>query len=188
MKADPPGLYTFHRPLSNPVDKTLLNRCPLPPQVKSALANINKHRFSLAALAILPNHFRKLWTADKGDPEVALERLRWTFFWGGYRIWRARKTLITSYWKSVELKPKRKKSRKDTPTACKNSFHYLVKHADLSKQRLTKCQCSRVRKEIPTANFSDITSFFIKPKKRTEHKSRRSDQKNCSHKDRHTID
>ena len=88
------------------------------------------------------------------------------------------------------MKPKRKKSRKDAPTACKNSFHYLVKHADLSKQRLTKCSCSRVKKEIPIANYSDITSFFIKPKKISQQKRRYSDQKNLSHNDnvRHNID
>src|SRR6185503_20451622 len=96
--------------------------------------------------------------------EAALDRLRWTFFWGGYQIWKARKALVTSYWKSAGLKLKKKKSAKDTPTACKNSFHFLVKHADLSKQRFTKCPCSRVRKETSSTKSSDITSFLIKPK------------------------
>jgi len=186
MKADHPSVYSFHRPLSNPVDKKQLSRCCLPPQVKSALANINKHNFSLAALVILPNHFRKLWI-EKGDPEAALERLRWTFFWGGYQIWKARKALVTSYWKSVGMKPKKRKSAKDPPTACKNSFHFLVKHADLSKQRLTKCPCSRVRKETSSTKSSDITSFFIKPKKISQHKRYKKYQQHTSQTDRLDI-
>jgi len=184
MKADHPGVYSFHRPLSNPVDKKQLIGCLLPLQIKSALVSINKHEFSLAALGILPNQLRKLSTADKGDPEVALDRLRSTFFWGGYRIWKARKALVTSYWKSVGRKPKMKKSRKDTHTACKNSFHFLVKHNDLSRQRFTKCQCSRVNKIIPVENSTDITSFLIKPKKISQKNRHKSYHNDLSHFDR----
>jgi len=183
MKADHSSVYSFHRPLSNPVDKKQLARCSLSPQVKSALADINKHNFSLAAFGILPNQFRKLWT-EKGDPETALDRLRWTFFWGGYQIWKARKALVTSYWKSAGLKLKKKKSAKDIPTACKNSFHFLVKHADLSKQRFTKCPCSRVRKETSSTKSFDITLFLIKPKKMSQHKRHKKYQKHTSHTDR----
>src|SRR6185503_8810419 len=98
MRLDRPGLYSFHRPLATPVDKKQLQRGNLPSSTLSALANINRHKFSLSALGILPNELRKLSRAEGYDPEPLLVPLRKTFFWGSYKISKQRKTLVKLHW------------------------------------------------------------------------------------------
>ena len=83
MKRDGDSLYSFHKPASTPVDKKQLRRSRLPPAAIVSLANMNKHKFSLAALGILPNQLRKLFGQPTSDYETALARLRCTFFWEG---------------------------------------------------------------------------------------------------------
>ena len=87
LQRDLTGLYTLHRPLAYQVDKKQLRHANLPSLVRSALANINRHNFSLSALGILPNEFRKLLLKEGCDPEPVIDSLRETFFWGSYRIW-----------------------------------------------------------------------------------------------------
>jgi len=139
LRADIPGVFSFHRPHAHAVDAKQLRRANLPPIVSSALIKINRHKFSLLALGILPNELRKLVRKENADSEACLDHLRKIFFWGSYRIWKTRKALVTSYWESLEaskVKPKRKR-RGQCESGCKSSFHFLVKSVDLSKQRLT---------------------------------------------------
>jgi len=146
LQRDLTGLYTLHRPLASQVDKKQLRHANLPSLVISALANINRHNFSLSALGILPNEFRKLLLKEGCDPEPVIDSLRKTFFWGSYRIWKRRKRLVKLYWES-KAKTQRKKRRLkgNNESACKNEFHFLMKIADLSKKRLTKCPCSHTQ-------------------------------------------
>src|SRR6185436_760186 len=76
LRGDHSGIYSFHRPLSDPIVKKQLNRSPFPHHLVTAISGINKHPFSLTALGILPNQFRKIWNPDLGDPELALDHLR----------------------------------------------------------------------------------------------------------------
>ena len=147
LQRDLTGLYTLHRPLAYQVDKKQLRHANLPSLVISALANINRHNFSLSALGILPNEFRKLLLKEGCDPEPVIDSLRETFFWGSYRIWKRRKRLVKSHWES-KAKTQRKKPRRgkgNNESACKNEFHFLRKMADLSKKRLTRCPCSHTQ-------------------------------------------
>ena len=104
MRFDRSGIFSFHRPLLCPVDKKQLSRSPFSPLLISAIAGMNKHPFSLTALGILPNQLRKVWTPEFGDPEVVLNDLRWTSFWGGYQVWKARMRLVRTYWKNRNTK------------------------------------------------------------------------------------
>ena len=152
LQRDDPGLYTFHRPLVNPVDTKQLRRTNLPSSAKSALANINRHNFSLSALGILPNQLRRMLLKDGRDPEPVLDSLRKTFFWGSYRIWKSRKRLLKLYWESksqVQYK-KHRRWKGNNESGCKNEFHYLKKIADLSKKRLTRCPCSQAQSSEST--------------------------------------
>jgi len=93
--------------------------------------------------------------------ENRIEHLRKVFFWGGYKIWKARKKLISSFWESKNMNgEKGKKAKKDFPSNCKNSFHFLKKTADLSKQRITRCRCSRM---VPVeSKFIDLSCLLVK--------------------------
>src|ERR1041385_4783897 len=83
-----------------------------------------------------------------GDCEGVLLELRKCLFWGGYKIWKTRKRLVAQYWKSI---PDTNKKNAKSMSSCKNPFHFWAKVIDLSKQRLTRCSCSRV---------TQITSYF----------------------------
>ena len=120
---------------------------------------MNKHPFSLTALGILPNQLRKVWTPEFGDPEVVLNDLRWTSFWGGYQVWKARMLLVRTYWKNKNTK---RSSKTFNSSTCKNPFHFLTKRVDLSKQKLTRCACSRVKRQLPKEKKLDISQFFEK--------------------------
>jgi hypothetical protein len=147
MRVDSPGLLSFHRPLADAVDKKQLTRANLPPLVVSTLAKINQHKFSLSALSILPNGLRKILLAHGQDPEPLLDSLRKVFFWGGYKIWKTRNRLIKHYWKSKgQDRSKQRHWKGRNVSNCKHPFHFLKKIADLSKQRLTRCPCSRIQR------------------------------------------
>ena len=160
MGADRPALITFHRPLCTPVDKKQLKRANLHSHVVSSIAHLNQHKFSLAALGVLPNQLRKFGRGVT-NLENRIEHLKKVFFWGGYKIWKARKKLISSFWESKNMNgEKGNKSKKDFSSNCKNSFHFLKKTADLSKQRITRCRCSRM---VPIeSKFIDLSSLLVK--------------------------
>src|SRR3982750_4953465 len=138
MMMDRSALFSFHRPLCTPIDRKQLRRSNLPPHIISSIANLNQHKFSLAARGIVPNQLRKLWSGIK-NLDDRIEHFRKTFFLGGYKIWKARKRLISSFWKSKNLiEKKTKKDKKVNISNCKNAFHFLKKIADFSKQRINQ--------------------------------------------------
>src|SRR6185503_456879 len=132
----------------------------LPISSRAALGRINRHKFSLSALGILPNDLRKL------------SRLRRAFLWGSYK--RRKKST------------QQKRSRKGKNCSnCKSPFHFLKKIADLSKQRLTKCPCSRIEKSksvLPDirARFSaKFNKSMALPNRVSVDKSINTDRSNC---------
>ena len=164
MKEDSSGVFSFHRPLSSLVDRNQLKMCNLAPASISALSKINKHKFSLSCLGVLPNQLRKLLRPEMGDCEAILVHLSNVFFWGGYKIWRARKHLVKQVWMKFsmpEQSRKRKRKFDQNSSACKYPFHFLTKSADLAHQRLTRCPCSRVG-ATSTKSVSDIRPFLCK--------------------------
>ena len=152
----PLGLYSFHVPMSHPIDKKQLRICNIPTDAVAALAGINRHKFTLSALGILPNQFRKLLRPIMGDCDADLLHLRKCLFWGGYTIWKARKRLVARYWKSME-KAQQGNQQRDS-SSCKSPFHFWTKVADLSKQRITRCPCSRVQPK--QTSLIDIRLFL----------------------------
>ena len=158
-------MFSFHRPLSNLVDRDQLKMCNLTDTSISALSKINKHKFSLACLGVLPNQLRKLLRPEMGDCEAVLAHLRDAFFWGGYKIWCTRKRLVRQVWKQFNKAERKRKQKKkifdQNPSACKHPFHFLTKSADLSHQRLTRCPCSRVETKPTKSVCSDIRSFLV---------------------------
>ena len=163
MKQDAIGCFNFHRPLSSPVDRQQLRPC-FPSSTTTTLTSINKHKFSFSVLGILPNQLRKLLRLVMGDCEPILDHLSKTFFWGGYNIWKARKRLAKQQWERLQnMQQKRKPKRKGdkNESACKNPFHYLLKASDLSRQRLTRCPCSKAETK-PKFVETDLRAFMRK--------------------------
>ena len=75
---------------------------------------------------------------------------------------------------------KRKKRNIDQnnfESKCQNPFHYLIRHANLSKQRPTKCPCRNVVATNKIYSDQPITKFVFKYKK---------SRKNASESDRKT--
>ena len=104
------------------------------------------------------------------DVDTAFIDISKTLFWQGYRIWKARKELNKNFWKEIapqEWKLHNTKKRRKSKLAdikagetCKNPFHYLKKHADLSNSRPTPCPCSRKTYHDERQHSPDIRSFF----------------------------
>ena len=179
MRLDRPGLYSFHRPLATPVDNKQLQRVNLPISILAALGRINRHKFSLSALGILPNDLRKLSRAEGYDPEPLLDTLRRAFFWGSYKIWKKRKRLVKLLWESKKSTQQQQRLKGKNCSNCKSPFHFHKKIADFSKQRLTKCPCSRIEKS--KSSLPDIRSHFsAKPNKSIVLPNRVSDEKSVN--------
>jgi hypothetical protein len=109
-------------------------------------------------MGILPNQFRLLLNNEMGECDSALLELRKTFFWDNYRIWKKRKSLISQYWNNPQLKNKSGRKNTSDITMCKNPFHFLKKVTDISKQRLTRCPCSKVK--FKKTFFPDIRALL----------------------------
>ena len=122
--------------------------------------------------------------AEGYDPEPLLDTLRRAFFWGSYKIWKKRKTLVKLHWESKKSTQQRRRKGKNCSN-CKSPFHFLKKIADLSKQRLTKCPCSWIEKSksvLPdirahfSAKFNKSTAL---PNRVSVDKSINTDRSNC---------
>ena len=93
-------------------------------------------------------------------------------FFAGYRIWAQRQRLVRYFWKNVSpenrtliktnSKRKHKSEQKNVQTKCKNPFHFLQRHLNLSRQRATKCPCSKdIYREKPVI-YNDVRTFVHK--------------------------
>jgi len=155
------------------------NSRSVPPRVAELINQGNKHPRFLSLLGILPNQLRTLLKeTDYENREEALSDLSRTLFFAGFRIWNKRQQLASRYWKDIapqnrkSIHPKIRKRKKSkieeniTASNCKNPFHFLRRHRNLSKKRPSKCPCSTV----PTTEMPNqrITAFFqvsVKPLK-----------------------
>ena len=103
--------------------------------------------------------------------QINLEHLNhdsWTLFFAGFSIWKKRQKLNSNFWKEIapeNRKIKASKSKKSkvedkaSQSKCRNPFHFLARHCNLSKQRPTKCSC----RSVPFTNVyksQPITTFF----------------------------
>ena len=89
-------------------------------------------------------------------------------FFSGYDIWAKRQCLASRYWGEIApenrniYRKSTKKHRAEEQTVqskCKNPFHFLHRHSNLSKKRPTKCPCSRVKYDTRPIVHRDIRSF-----------------------------
>ncbi len=87
-------------------------------------------------------------------------------------------TSLSRYWKdiapqnrkSIHPKIRKRKKRKIeeniTASNCKNPFHFLRRHRNLSKKRPRKCPCSTVPiTEIPNQRITTFFQVSVKPLK-----------------------
>jgi len=163
MSTPSANVFSFHRPLSYPYNSQQLKSCLGSSRERSAISKVNKHKFSLLALGILPNQLRNLLRHHMGRCESVLSDLQSICFWGGYQIWQLRKAKMKQVWESLKppkLKQKRKKNGENV-SACKNPFHFLTKFADFSHQRITRCPCSLVETKKRKSACLDIRSLLL---------------------------
>ena len=113
----------------------------VPVHIAKLIYNISKHNPLLSTLGILPNQLRnilKLWTPNV---EEAFDDIAFTLFVHGYQIGKARKSMMSRYWKSIaqeEWKPHPIKRKKETSIIqeqkkCRSPFHFLERHLNLCK-------------------------------------------------------
>ena len=68
------------------------------------------------------------------------------------------KEIAPDEWK-IHGRPKRSMSR--ASQECRNPFHCMDKHCELSQSKPTPCHCSKVCKSNNAHKFVDIRQFFI---------------------------
>jgi len=128
----------------------------------------NRHERGLSLIGILPNQFRKILRGSPVDPDAAWNDISKTLFWSGYSVWKKRKALYKDFWKNTapdEWNPRRKgkkQKRHAFSSSCRDPFHFLKKLKDLSKQKLTKCSCSKSPLFIHSVTH-DIRSYLGAP-------------------------
>ena len=130
---------------------------------------MNLHPCFLSILGILPNQLRTL-LKDTGHQhrEEALDDLSRTLFFSGYDIWAKGNALpldtgVKSHQKiaifTANQQRKHRVEEQAVQSKCKNPFHFLHRHCNLSKKRPTKCPCSRVKYDTRPIVHRDIRSF-----------------------------
>jgi hypothetical protein len=122
----------------------------IPARPAELIRKVNQHSCFLGILGILPNHLRILLKESGFERrEEALLELNRSLFFAGFRIWTKRQQLNSQYWN--EIAPENPKNHKFATSnrkkhdlynvalqsKCKNPFHYLVRHCNLSQQRPT---------------------------------------------------
>ena len=143
----------------------------IPFEIAKKINSVNNHSAILSLLGILPNKLRQLLKeSNHTEYDRAFEDISKTLFWQGYSLWNKRKHLSSYFWKNIapeEWKPHQKehknaKKRSDAKIAslCTNPFHFLRKYTDLSKQRPTRCFCSRVHTSTPVHRFLNLVTYF----------------------------
>ena len=118
----------------------------------SLINKINDHNPFLSIIGILPNQLRILAKQTNNDGDKTFEEVSRKLFWNGYNIWKKRKRLISNFWKHIapeEWKTHGKPNRKEYHVSrdCRNPFHFMDKHCDLTHTKPTPCICSRIIKQ-----------------------------------------
>jgi hypothetical protein len=140
----------------------------VPVHIANQISKVNKHHPLLAVLGILPNQLRDLLKATTSTFDEAFEDISFTLFWHGYQIWKLRRSKVNRYWKEIarnEWKPHSAKQSRNKykleEEKCRNPFHFLSRHRNLSQQRRTPCPCSReVEDRLPIYRTQALDSFF----------------------------
>ena len=171
------SIMHFYDPFA--LTERIQNSRLVPPRAAELITQGNKHPRFLSLLGILPNQLRTLLKeTDYENREEALSELSRTLFFAGFRIWKKRQLLASRYWKDIApqnrqlVHPKYRKRKKrkieDNISAsnCKNPFHFLHRHCNLSKKRPTKCPCSIVPiTEVPNQRITTFFQVSAKPSK-----------------------
>jgi hypothetical protein len=149
--------------------KTPLSLTSIPFRIAELIRKANQHPWFLGVLGILPNQLRTLLKESGHDcREEALLDINRTLFFAGFSIWSKRQKLNSKFWKEISPEnrkqktsknKKRKVEEKASQSKCRNPFHHLVRHSNLSKQRPTKCACRNVPQKIGYKTQS-ITAFI----------------------------
>ena len=157
----------------------------IPARPAELIRKVNQHSCFLGILGILPNQLRTLLKESGFEHrEEALLDISRSLFFAGFRIWTKRQQLNSEYWKIAPenrknnkfKKSKRKKQLYDAAlqSKCKNPFHFLVRHCNLSQQRPTKCPCRNVL-NAKVHKTQPITDFICKSRRIMVHDSARAD-------------
>ena len=166
-------LYTFYD-ASSPADPIKAKSLNLPPHLAKLIDKVNQHNPCLSVLGILPNQLRRILKLAKyPDPQEVLTDISRTLFFAGFRVWSRRQFLAKQYWKSAapenrQLNSKKKRGRvhqieeKVAQSKCKNPFHFLKRHANLSQQRPNRCPCSHVDYIALPSRSRNIRDFILK--------------------------
>ena len=129
----------------------------------------NRHEKGLSLIGILPNQFRKILHGSTVNPDAAWNDISKTLFWSGYLVWKKRKALYRDFWNNIapeEWNPRRKgkkQKRNANSSCCRDPFHFLKKLKDLSKQKLTRCNCSKSSPVCINSVTLDIRSYLGAP-------------------------
>lgn len=166
-------LLNFYDPFA-PMEKSP-NVGSLPPRASDLIARMNRHPRFLSLLGILPNQFRQLLKEfHYENRENAIFDLSRTLFLAGFRIWEKRSKLASRFWKNIapenrklhqpqrKIRKKRNKQEIENDAAsskCKNPFHFLKRHQNLSNKRRTRCPCSKAPLETKQMPNRLITTF-----------------------------
>jgi hypothetical protein len=167
--------------------KTPAPMSSIPARPAELIRKVNQHSCFLGILGILPNHLRILLKESGFERrEEALLELNRSLFFAGFRIWTKRQQLNSQYWN--EIAPENPKNHKFATSnrkkhdlynvalqsKCKNPFHFLVRHCNLSQQRPTKCPC-RNAANAKVYKTQPITEFIFKFPRIMAHDSARTD-------------
>ena len=146
----------------------------IPFRAAELLRKLNRHPRFLSVLGILPNQLRTLLKeSGHENREVALLDISRTLFFAGFRVWSKRHHLNSYYWNHIAPDnrkvqthlAKRKKHKVDNSASlskCKNLFHFLARHSNLSSERNTKCPCRTVTYRAKVYKTHPITAFVYK--------------------------
>ena len=162
-----PSLYSFWNAHASHDSIKARSISSLPPEIATLIDRTNKHPKFLSILGIIPNELRTLVKSACVSHEEALTDISRTLFFAGYRIWKLRQKLSFQFWKEIAPENrkirKRKKSHRGNPneqTNCKNLFHFLERHLNLSKKYPTRCPCRDPVLVSKNNNSGDIRTFF----------------------------
>ena len=159
-KVNIPNIYHFGSPTPNyheNVSEMLTKGVPV--HIANQISKVNKHHPLLAVLGILPNQLRDLLKTTTSTCDEAFEDISFTLFWHGYQIWKLRRSKVNRYWKEIarnEWKPHKEEK-------CRNPFHFLSRHRNLSQQRRTPCPCSREVEDLPPIYRTQALDSFFHP-------------------------
>ena len=142
----------------------------IPAHEATLINSANRHNYALSTLGILPNQIRTILRIHMPpkESEEAWNDISKSLFWAGYNIWKKRKKLTSKFWNEIapkewneqRHKKKKKKKKKVNPSQCLDPFHFLTKTNDFTKQKITKCPCSLIKRQSKNSKSRDIRTLL----------------------------